>query len=58
MYVRIVEQRQGLRIACVEEVAWRMGYIGSRQLARLAEPLRKSGYGHYLLRVLDESPAR
>jgi len=58
MYVRIVEQRQGLRIACVEEVAWRMGYIGSRQLARLAEPLRKSGYGHYLLRVLDESAAR
>jgi len=58
MYVRIVEQRQGLRIACVEEVAWRMGYIGSRQLARLAEPLRKSGYGHYLLRVLDESTAR
>jgi glucose-1-phosphate thymidylyltransferase len=58
MYVRIVEQRQGLRIACVEEVAWRMGYIGARQLARLAEPLRKSGYGNYLLRILEEPAAR
>jgi len=54
MFVRIVAHRQGLRIACVEEVAYRMGYIGARQLARLAEPLRKSGYGNYLLRILDE----
>ena len=58
MYVRIIEQRQGLKIACVEEVAYRMGYIGARQLARLAEPLRKSGYGGYLMRMLDEPVAQ
>ena len=53
-FVRIVEERQGLKIACVEEVAFRMGFIGERQLAELARPLVKSGYGEYLLRVLRE----
>jgi glucose-1-phosphate thymidylyltransferase len=52
LYIRIIEERQGLKICCPEEIAWRMGYISSEQLARLAEPLRNSGYGEYLLRML------
>ncbi len=51
-YVRIIERRQGQQIAAVEEVAYKMGYIDAHQLARLAEPLRKSGYGERLLRVI------
>ncbi len=47
-FVRVVEERQGLKIACVEEIAYRMGFIDAERLARLAEPLRKSGYGEYL----------
>jgi len=54
-FVRIVEERQGLKVACVEEIAFRMGFIGAEQLARLAAPLRRSGYGEYLLKVLSES---
>jgi glucose-1-phosphate thymidylyltransferase len=53
-FVRIVEERQGLKVACVEEVAYRMGFIDARQLGRLAKPLVKSGYGQYLLRVMRE----
>jgi glucose-1-phosphate thymidylyltransferase len=56
-FVRIIEERQGLKIACVEEVAYRMAYIDGEQLARLAEPLKSSGYGQYLLRVLKEPAA-
>ncbi|HVJ55627.1 MAG TPA: glucose-1-phosphate thymidylyltransferase RfbA [Aliidongia sp.] len=52
-FVRTVEERQGLKIACVEEVAWVMGYISDDQLAALAAPLLKSGYGEYLVRCLE-----
>ncbi|MEV0214819.1 glucose-1-phosphate thymidylyltransferase RfbA [Micromonospora sp. NPDC050695] len=53
-FVRVVEERQGLKIGCVEEVAWRAGLIDDDQLRALAAPLTKSGYGDYLLRLLDE----
>ena len=47
-YVRVIEERQGLKIGCIEEIAWRAGWIDDRQLRELAKPLTKSGYGHYL----------
>lgn len=52
-YVRITEERQGLKICCPEEIAWRKGFITADQLREIAEPLRKSGYGEYLLKLLD-----
>ena len=52
-YIRTLEQRQGLKVACPEEVAWRLGWINSEQLQELAQPLRKSGYGEYLLQLLE-----
>ena len=57
-FVRIVEQRQGLKIACPEEVAYQMGYINASQLQQLAEPLIKSGYGQYLLKVIEQDGHR
>jgi glucose-1-phosphate thymidylyltransferase len=54
-FVQVVEERQGIKIGCIEEVAFREGYIDADQLRELAEPLRKSGYGDYLLDVLAES---
>ncbi|MBQ0989798.1 glucose-1-phosphate thymidylyltransferase RfbA [Micromonospora sp. PSH03] len=53
-FVRVVEERQGLKIGCVEEVAWRAGLIDDAQLRALAEPLTKSGYGNYLLGLLSD----
>jgi glucose-1-phosphate thymidylyltransferase len=55
-FVRVIEERQGMKIGCVEEVAWRSGFIADDQLRALAEPLRKSGYGDYLLALLDGDP--
>lgn len=52
-FIETIEQRQGLKISCPEEIAWRMGFINAEQLRGLAAPLEKSGYGEYLLRVLD-----
>jgi len=51
-FVQVIEERQGLRIGCVEEVAWKRGWINDEQLAALAQPLTKSGYGQYLLSLL------
>jgi glucose-1-phosphate thymidylyltransferase len=52
-YVRVIEERQGLKIGCVEEAAWRLGLISDEQVRELAGPLLKSGYGEYLVRMLD-----
>ena len=51
-FVHVIEERQGLKIGCIEEIAYRMGYINSEQLQKLAEPLVKSGYGEYLLKLI------
>lgn len=56
-YIRTLEHRQALKVGCPEEVAWRLGWIDAEQLERLAQPLKKSGYGHYLLRLLSEGVA-
>ena len=52
-FVSVLEARQGLKVACPEEIAWRMGHINADQLRRLAEPLQNSGYGKYLLELID-----
>ena len=54
-YIRTLEHRQGLKVGCPEEVAWRQGWISGEQLESLAQPLKKSGYGTYLLQLLEES---
>jgi glucose-1-phosphate thymidylyltransferase len=54
VFVRIIEERQGLKVACIEEIAWRSGFINADQLMKLAKPLEKSGYGEYLLRIVSE----
>lgn len=53
-FVAMLERRQGLKMACIEEIAYRLGYISSKQVRELAEPLQKNGYGQYLLRMLNE----
>jgi len=56
-YIRTLEHRQGLKVGCPEEVAWRQGWISGEQLAALAAPQRKSGYGEYLLQLLEDTDA-
>jgi len=56
-FIATLEKRQGLKIACVEEIAWRNGFIGGEQFEALAKPLVKSGYGQYMLRLLKEAHA-
>jgi glucose-1-phosphate thymidylyltransferase len=53
-YVQTLEKRQGLKICCPEEIAYRMGYISASQLEALAQPLLRNGYGRYLLNILSE----
>lgn len=53
-FIEIIERRQGLKICCPEEIAYRMGYISADHLLNLAEPMRHNGYGQYLIRLLDE----
>jgi glucose-1-phosphate thymidylyltransferase len=55
-FIETIEKRQGLKVACIEEIAYRMGYISAEQLRRLAEPLSKNAYGPYLLQCIDEGP--
>ena len=56
LFIETIERRQGLKVACPEEIAWRMGYISAARLRALARPLAKSGYGEYLLQCLSEKP--
>jgi glucose-1-phosphate thymidylyltransferase len=51
-FVQVIEERQGLKVGCIEEVAYRMGFISKEQLINIAQPLVKSGYGQYLLNIL------
>ncbi|MGC2433614.1 MAG: glucose-1-phosphate thymidylyltransferase, partial [Desulfobaccales bacterium] len=53
-FIETIEKRQGLKIACIEEISYRMGYIDERQLRVLARPVLKNSYGEYLLRVLNQ----
>jgi glucose-1-phosphate thymidylyltransferase len=53
-FVQVIEERQGLKIGCIEEIAWRQGFISDQNLKDLAEPLKKSGYGEYLLGLLKQ----
>jgi glucose-1-phosphate thymidylyltransferase len=57
-FIEIIEKRQGLKVACPEEIAWRMGFIDAAQLEALAQPMSKNAYGQYLLEVLRQEAAR
>ena len=54
-YIQVIERRQGLKVACPEEIAWRMGWINEEQLEALARPLEKSGYGKYLTQLISDA---
>jgi glucose-1-phosphate thymidylyltransferase len=57
-FIQIIEERQGLKVACIEEVAYRMGYIDAAQVEKLAAPMKKNGYGQYLLSLLQDGAPR
>jgi len=54
-FVQVIEERQGIKIACIEEIAYRKGFINKEQLSDIAKPLLKSGYGQYLIQLIEES---
>ena len=56
-FVQVIEQRQGIKIACIEEIAYRKGFIGKKDLEAMAQPLLKSGYGEYLINLINENQA-
>lgn len=53
-FVEVIQNRQGLKISCIEEIAYRKGFINEGQLRKISEPIRKSGYGEYLLKLLEQ----
>jgi len=53
-FVEVIQNRQGLKISCIEEIAYRKGFINEEQLRKLAEPIRKSGYGEYLFSIIED----
>jgi len=53
LFVQVIEQRQGIKIACIEEISWRKGFIGKEQVEKIAQPLLKSGYGQYLINLIN-----
>jgi len=55
-FIQTIEKRQGLKVACIEEIAFEMGYIDAKQLVELAQPLKKNQYGQYLLKRAKEGP--
>jgi glucose-1-phosphate thymidylyltransferase len=54
LFIQTIQKRQGLKIACIEEIAWHMGYIDAGQLKKLAEPYMKNEYGQYLMQIIRE----
>ena len=52
-FIATIEKRQGLKIACIEEIAYKLGYIDKKELLKIAETLKKNGYGEYLVKLLD-----
>ncbi|NVJ47130.1 MAG: glucose-1-phosphate thymidylyltransferase, partial [Cytophagia bacterium] len=54
-FVQILEKRQGIKISCIEEIAYRQGYITAEKLAEIAKPLEKSGYGEYLMKIITSN---
>ncbi len=54
-FIETIERRQGLKVACIEEIAFKLGYISKNQLIRLAQPLAKNQYGQYLLKLIEEA---
>jgi glucose-1-phosphate thymidylyltransferase len=54
VFIETIQKRQGLKISCIEEIAWRLGYIDAEQVRRLAEPYLKNEYGQYLMDIVNE----